>query len=59
MVNTNINAPITTTVYDAQTTNLDGGTADEDITYKIKGTNANKFSITADTGILTYKTIQT
>ncbi|CAC9963186.1 hypothetical protein [uncultured Gammaproteobacteria bacterium] len=59
MVNININAPITTTVYDAQTTNLDGGTADEDITYKIKGTNANKFSITADTGILTYKTIQT
>ncbi|CAC9608585.1 hypothetical protein [uncultured Gammaproteobacteria bacterium] len=59
MVNTNINAPITTIVYDAQTTNLDGGTADEDITYKIKGTNANKFSITADTGILTYKTIQT
>jgi hypothetical protein len=28
-------------------------------TYKIKGTNADKFSITTDTGILTYKAIQT
>jgi hypothetical protein len=28
-INTNINAPITTTVYDAQATNLDGGTIDE------------------------------
>jgi hypothetical protein len=36
-----------------------GGTADEGITYSIKGTNADKFSITAGTGILTYKTIQT
>ncbi|CAC9562575.1 hypothetical protein [uncultured Gammaproteobacteria bacterium] len=58
-VNANINTPITTTVYDAQATNLSGGTVDEDITYRIKGTNADKFSITADTGILTYKTIQT
>ena len=53
------NTPITTTVYDAQVTNLNGGTADEGITYSIKGTNADKFSITAGTGILTYKTIQT
>jgi hypothetical protein len=29
------------------------------VTYRIKGTNANKFLITTDTGILTYKTIQT
>jgi hypothetical protein len=58
-VNANINTPITTTVYDAQATNLSGGTVDEDITYRIKGTNADKFSITTDTGILTYKTIQT
>ncbi|CAB9542320.1 hypothetical protein formerly called flagellar hook-length control protein FliK, partial [Bathymodiolus brooksi thiotrophic gill symbiont] len=58
-VNANINTPITTTVYDAQATNLSGGTVDEDITYRIKGTNADKFSITTDTGILTYKAIQT
>jgi hypothetical protein len=38
----------------AQVTNLNGGNADEDITYSIKGTNADKFSITTDTGILTY-----
>jgi hypothetical protein len=40
-----VNTPITTTVYDAQATNLNGGNADEGITYKIKGTNADKFSI--------------
>jgi hypothetical protein len=57
-VNVNANAPITTTVYDAQVTNLNGGNADKGITYSIKGTNADKFSITTDTGILTYKTIQ-
>jgi hypothetical protein len=35
---------VTTTVYDAQATNLSGGgTVDEDITYHIKGTNADKF----------------
>jgi hypothetical protein len=39
-------------------TNLNGGDADEGITYRIKGTNADKFAITADIGILTYKTIQ-
>jgi hypothetical protein len=58
-IDTHINTPITTTVYDAQATNLNGGNADEGITYKIKGTNADKFSITTDTGILTYKAIQT
>jgi hypothetical protein len=26
--------------------------------YRIKGTNADKFALTADTGILSYKTIQ-
>ena len=57
-VNVHVNAPITTTVYDAQVTNLNGGNADKGITYSIKGTNADKFSITTDTGILTYKTIQ-
>jgi hypothetical protein len=36
----------------------DNGNVDEGITYSIKGTNANKFSITA-TGILTYKAVQT
>jgi hypothetical protein len=30
---------LTTTVYDAQVTNHNGGNADEGITYKIKGTN--------------------
>ncbi len=58
-INVDVDTPITTTVYDAQATNLNGGNADEDITYSIKGTNADKFSITTDTGILTYKTIQT
>ncbi len=58
-VNVRVNSPITTTVYDAQVTNLHDGTADEDITYSIEGTNADKFSITTDTGILTYKAIQT
>jgi hypothetical protein len=48
-----------TTVYDAQATNLDGGTIDEGITYSIKGTNADKFSITTNTGILTYAEKQT
>jgi hypothetical protein len=33
--------------------------ADEGITYRIKGTNVDKFAITDDTGILTYKAIQT
>jgi hypothetical protein len=57
-INADVNTPITTTVYDAQATNLNGGNADEGVTYSIKGTNVNKFSIAADTGILTYKTIQ-
>jgi hypothetical protein len=48
-VNIRVNTPITTTVYDAQVTNLNGGNADEGITYKIKGTNADKFSITSFT----------
>ena len=54
-----INALITTTVYDTQATSSNGGTADEGITYHIKGTNIDKFSITENTGILTYKAIQT
>ncbi|CAC9623987.1 hypothetical protein [uncultured Gammaproteobacteria bacterium] len=58
-VNVNANAPITTTVYDAQVTNLNGGIVDEGITYRIKGTDADKFSITTDTGILTYTEKQT
>jgi hypothetical protein len=57
-IKVDVNTPITTTVYDAQATNLNSGNADEGITYRIKGTNANKFAITTDTGILTYKTIQ-
>jgi hypothetical protein len=58
-VDTHVNAPIATTVYDAQVTNLSSGNSDEGITYSIKGTNVDKFSITTDTGILTYKAIQT
>jgi hypothetical protein len=38
-VNVRVNSPITTTVYDAQVINLDDGSADEDITYSIEGTN--------------------
>jgi hypothetical protein len=44
------NTSITTTIYDAQAT--DGGNADADadadITYSIKGVNADKFSITTE-----------
>ncbi|SGZ76788.1 Flagellar hook-length control protein FliK [Bathymodiolus thermophilus thioautotrophic gill symbiont] len=50
-----VNAPITTTVYNAQAS---VGDADR-ITYSIKNANTSKFSITDDTGIVTYKTIQT
>ncbi|CAB5500459.1 hypothetical protein THERMOT_1238 [Bathymodiolus thermophilus thioautotrophic gill symbiont] len=57
-INTDINTPITTTIYDAQATDQNGN-ADEGITYSIKGTNADKFEITADTGVVTYKTMQT
>ncbi|OJA03308.1 cadherin repeat domain-containing protein, partial [Bathymodiolus thermophilus thioautotrophic gill symbiont] len=57
-INTDINTPITTTIYDAQATGQNGN-ADEGITYSIKGTNANKFEITANTGVVTYKTMQT
>jgi hypothetical protein len=52
---TSVATMVTVTVYDAQVTNLNGGTVDEGISYRIKGTNADKFSITTDTGILTYK----
>jgi hypothetical protein len=37
----------------------DGVNAEAEITYSIKGVNADKFSITTDTGILTYKEKQT
>ncbi|AYQ56073.1 alpha integrin [Bathymodiolus thermophilus thioautotrophic gill symbiont] len=56
-INVSLNTPIATTIYNAQAT--DGGNADENITYSIKGANASKFSIVADTGILTYRAIQT
>ncbi|CAB5504767.1 beta strand repeat-containing protein [Bathymodiolus thermophilus thioautotrophic gill symbiont] len=55
-----INTTIETVVYDAQASNLSsGGNADDGITYHIKNANTSKFAITADTGIVTYKTIQT
>ncbi|AYQ56080.1 Integrins alpha chain [Bathymodiolus thermophilus thioautotrophic gill symbiont] len=57
-INIPINVPITTIIYDAQATDLNGDT-DKGITYKIKNADASKFLITADTGIVTYKTIQT
>jgi hypothetical protein len=41
-IDANINASITTTIYDAQATNLNNGNVDEGITYSIKGTNANR-----------------
>jgi hypothetical protein len=41
IVDAYVNDPITTTVYDAQVTNLHDGIADEDITYSIEGTNAD------------------
>ncbi|CAB5505862.1 hypothetical protein THERMOT_2233, partial [Bathymodiolus thermophilus thioautotrophic gill symbiont] len=58
-VNVRINSAVTTTIYDARVVNHTGGNADEGITYSIKGANASKFSITTDTGIVTYKTMQT
>ncbi|AYQ55820.1 hypothetical protein MS2017_0056 [Bathymodiolus thermophilus thioautotrophic gill symbiont] len=58
-VNFEINAAITTTVYDAQASNLNGGNADDGITYSIKNASTSKFAITTDTGIVTYKAIQT
>jgi hypothetical protein len=38
-IKVDVNTPITTTVYDAQATNLNGGNADEGISYRIKGKN--------------------
>ncbi|AYQ55815.1 alpha integrin [Bathymodiolus thermophilus thioautotrophic gill symbiont] len=58
-VNFEINAAITTTVYDAQASNLNGGNADDGVTYSIKNASTSKFAITTDTGIVTYKAIQT
>jgi hypothetical protein len=40
-VDTHVNAPIATTIYDAQVTNLSSGNADTGITYSIKGTNVD------------------
>ncbi|CAB5495011.1 FG-GAP-like repeat-containing protein [Bathymodiolus thermophilus thioautotrophic gill symbiont] len=57
--NVAMNATITTTVYDAQASNLNGGNADDGITYSIKNASTSKFAITTDTGIVTYKAIQT
>ncbi|SGZ91413.1 Flagellar hook-length control protein FliK [Bathymodiolus thermophilus thioautotrophic gill symbiont] len=57
--NVAMNTDITTTVYDAQASNLSGGNADDGITYSIKNASTSKFAITTDTGIVTYKAIQT
>jgi hypothetical protein len=54
--------PFQTTEVDKLTTFTDtviSFSASEGITYRIKGTNASKFSITTNTGVLTYKAIQT
>ena len=59
VVNVRTNSAVTTTIYDARVVNHTGGNVDEGITYSIKGANASKFSITTDTGIVTYKTMQT
>ncbi|OJA03808.1 hypothetical protein, partial [Bathymodiolus thermophilus thioautotrophic gill symbiont] len=40
-VNFEINAAITTTVYDAQASNLNGGNADDGITYSIKNASTS------------------
>jgi hypothetical protein len=40
---TYVNAPITTTVYDAQVTNLSGDTADEGITYRMRHCQLHRF----------------
>ncbi|WP_257468827.1 beta strand repeat-containing protein, partial [Bathymodiolus thermophilus thioautotrophic gill symbiont] len=57
--NLEVNAAITTIVYDAQASNLSSGNADDGITYSIKNASTSKFAITTDTGIVTYKAIQT
>ncbi|CAB5500312.1 beta strand repeat-containing protein, partial [Bathymodiolus thermophilus thioautotrophic gill symbiont] len=58
-VNVAMNTDITTTVYDAQASNLNGGNADDGITYSIKNASTSKFAITTDIGIVTYKALQT
>ena len=52
---------ITVTAYDANATNNGGNseTADAGITYILGGTNVNLFDIDADSGIVTYRTVQT
>ncbi|CAB5503515.1 BspA family leucine-rich repeat surface protein, partial [Bathymodiolus thermophilus thioautotrophic gill symbiont] len=59
IINIATNTPITTPVYDAQAINLKGGNADDGITYSLKEATSSKFKINADTGKVTYKTLQT
>ncbi|CAB5494264.1 Ig-like domain-containing protein [Bathymodiolus thermophilus thioautotrophic gill symbiont] len=55
-INIATNTPITTSVYNAQATNLEGGNG---IIYSLKEAASSKFKINADTGKVTYKTLQT
>ncbi|CAB5501490.1 hypothetical protein THERMOS_1396 [Bathymodiolus thermophilus thioautotrophic gill symbiont] len=54
-----VNSPVATTVYSAQASNLSGGDVNYGITYSIKNADTSKFTITTNTGIVTYKTMQT
>ena len=55
-----INAAITVTAYDANATNNGGDseTADDGVTYTLGGINAGEFNIVAESGIVTYKSVQ-
>ncbi|SGZ60811.1 Alkaline phosphatase [Bathymodiolus thermophilus thioautotrophic gill symbiont] len=58
-INIAVNTLTTTIIYDVQASNFEGGNADEGVTYSIKNAEDSKFLINANTGIITYRTIQT
>ena len=55
-----INSAITLTVYDANATNNGGAseTADAGVTYTLGGSDADEFTFNADSGIVTYTSVQ-
>ena len=57
MVVVNDSIPMVTVVYDANATDNDG-MADDGITYTLGGTDALTFEIDADSGVVTYKAVQ-
>ena len=53
-----VNDSIDTVVYDATATDGNDGTADDGIIYTLDGTDALTFEIDADSGVVTYKAVQ-